>query len=332
MKNIYLTLVIAICFLFSCNKEENNRITEDYVYELDSVGLSSIIYDGINSYHNHITIPIYNKLSDSLLELLYIPSINDSIFIKGDSILFRSINNRNCQIGNFFYISSSSNLLIYNKKIIYHSTYERDGHCLNDKYWSNYMSLSYLNNNLLDSINIDNREVFNINLKNVITSKCKFRYSNNMLLGFTKKDIFYIENNLLFDTMSSILNTYNFEYSNNLLNQNRLIGIDLNDIILNHLISSLHDPNFYMGSLLGFHRFHNTIFILNKISTFSTNSNKLIENIEFNKVFTSDRVNISAQYTFDSTKNNRVNSIEISEFNTTIGFPRKYLYTFYYKN
>jgi hypothetical protein len=315
MRKSYLIIIsIVFCILLSCQKETNNRITNITTYELDSVRMEELdVNDSITS---ALTIPIINEIID-LLNNRYGNHISEN----GDSINVRKFLPSPYISIDPYYLSELGTIL--NKKPIIDSNFE---YLFAHKNVYNLIKYSYKNN--LDSIKLESNSTFAIYTDLGIVQS-KYNYIGNTLHSFTEKNTFITNNNfnVAFDTIFNVTNTYVYTYSNSLNNQKDLIGIDLNDLFFNEqIIYQFNISNFsYLNYFAPF-------LILNSRMSYNTNSNKLIESIQFDRIANTGTfpINISAQYTFDAAKNNRVNTMKIT--NIINGIQSKILYTFYYKN
>jgi len=315
-KTILIITAIVTCFLYSCKKDANNRIT-NVTYELDSVKMENLdVNDSITS---ALTIPIINEIIDSLNN-----RYGNHISENGDSINVRKFLPSPYISIDPYYLSELGTIL--NKKPIIDSNYE---YLFAHKNVYNLIKYSYKNN--LDSIKLESNSTFAI-YTDLGTVQSKYNYIGNTLHSFTEKNTFITNNNfnVAFDTIFNVTNTYVYTYSNSLNNQKDLIGIDLNDLFFNEQIT--YQFNIYNIYNLSYLNYFAPFLILNSRMSYNTNSNKLIESIQFDRIANTGTfpINISAQYTFDATKNNRVNTMKIiTLFN---GTESKIVYTFYYKN
>lgn len=315
-KTILIITAIATCLLYSCKKETNNRIA-NITYELDSIRIEELdVNDSITS---ALTIPIINEIIDSLNN-----RYGNHISENGDSINVRKFLPSPYISIDPYYLSELGTIL--NKKPIIDSNYE---YLFAHKNVSNVIKYSYKNN--LDSIKLESNSTFAI-YTDLGTVQSKYNYIGNTLHSFTEKKTFITNNNfnVAFDTIFNVTNTYVYTYSNSLNNQKDLIGIDLNDLFFNEQIT--YQFNIYNIYNLSYLNYFAPFLILNSRMSYNTNSNKLIESIQFDRIANTGTfpINISAQYTFDATKNNRVNTMKIiTLFN---GTESKIVYTFYYKN
>lgn len=311
-KSILIITAIATCFIYSCKKDANNRIS-NVTYELDSVKMDLI--DVNNSIAYSTILPISTNIIDSFQRYFNNFSSLDNtydIYKHNDSIIYRNTRNINMHIPLF------QNLILINNKPDMDSSINPLGGVI---YTSNIIKYNYSISDKLDQIIINNKYAASYTIINTYNIYCKFNYSNNALISINKQHVNLNASNL--DTINNYKNSYNFSYTN-LQNQKDLIGIDLNDLFINALIYniSFQSATFPFADL----------FIVNSLMSYNTNSNKLIESIQFDRISNTGTftVNISAQYTFDATKNNRVNTMKIiTLFN---GTESKILYTFYYKN
>lgn len=320
MKQIlFLSILIATCFMFSCKKEANGV---NVTYALDSVKIENL--NANDSIINSLIVPVVEAVLDSLTNPVY------NIAINGDSLNIRNYTPNSCGGSVGFYVSDLFSII--NGKPIIDSSYTPNGSCGQYGNTINKIRFSYSNSNKLMSINTfyDAKYMADDYVK---MGNSNFNYTGNELSSFTKHEINYRTDGLFFDTLNSMDGTYYFSYSSGFSNQSSLIGFDCNDLVLSSFISGLFyfDINSYGGNNIN--SLYNAIFSFNKLSSFNTHSNKLIEDVQFDRILAqiagTITVHITVQYSFDPAKNNRIKTMKIT--NDFGGNLNKILYTFYYK-
>lgn len=322
-KRILLLISICICFIISCKKDVKCSIAAA-PYKLNMVKLEYL--DANDSiYFGGGLIPISNKIN--IFDA--ISSYDHTVSVAGDSLNFRS----------FDYSSGgphqASIYAIINKKPTSDSTHTVSVSAGQHGYTVSTTKYFYIDNEL-DIVNYFYDDYNGITPNhNYDISKAKFNYLNNQLISFTRNTIWYSENgtdSTLRDTLINIENTYSFNYSANLSNQKKLIGIDLNDLFLTTILTGnlngtggiFNSPSIMLNPALSLYE---SFAIVNSLLSFNTNNSKLIEGVQFDRVGSNSMESITAQYTFDADKNNRVKTMKIT---TVTGSSVRY--TFYYTN
>ena len=319
MKQIlFLSILIATCFMFSCKKEANGV---SVTYALDSVKIENL--NANDSIVNSFIVPVVEAALDSLTNPV------NNIAINGDSLNIRNYASILCGSSGGFYVSDLFSII--NGKPIIDSSYTPNGSCGQYGNTINKIRFSYSNSNKLMSINTfyDAKYMADDYVK---IGNSNFNYTGNELSSFTKHEISFRTNGMFSDTLNSMDGTYYFSYPSGFSNQSNLIGFDCNDLVLSSFISGLFYFDINSSGGYNFNSLYNVMFSINKLSSFNTKCDKLIEDIQFDRILqnaATSTVNINVQYTFDPAKNNRIKTMKIT--NDFGGNLNKILYTFYYK-
>lgn len=315
-KQYIFIIVILVYFISGCNKENNKIATP--TYQLDSVKIEYMATSGTIS--TTITVPISQAFLDTFMSQNTYQGIGyTGFYVSNDSVIY--VNHPE------FY--DLTRAILYNKHpFTFHNfkpygSFAQDGYDQQDIYF-NYDVSGKLNtmNYLLkyhtaypgisDSDYLHKRQL-------------NYYYSGNNLTTITDNAVRY--NYHTYDTgYDSIIypanNVGTFTFTSSLSNQKDMIGIDLNDIILNDVIGAS------LGDGINFSYF---IFILHQRLSYNIKCTSLIEQFQnkdyyqfFNQYIT---YNNNVQYTFDATKNNRVTKMSITD-NSGAGK----LYTFFYRD
>lgn len=322
MKKITTTLLILLTFatFFSCKKTEN-RTNNSVTYVIDSIRLQSVSLT-TNDTSNIFTIPLRNSFRDSFialsisynnLQILHdttiiqyyeypsgTPELREQNILKGDGLL-----------SNYWTYRPATH-----EQYTYNSIYKYDA------------------SNKLDSVNSVYDVFFLFGYTKQIIVDRKLQYSSNNLSQINEDiKIHYLD---ALDSVENKNSVSTFTYQNNYSNQKDMIGIDINDFILNEYNSqnlvchynSILNIGSYVGIVCPY-------LICFKSLSYKTNSNSLIESITFNHKTFFDNIYIdpatttlTASYTFDATKNNRVTTMKINNPITQT----QQIYTFYYKD
>lgn len=320
MKKLQFSFLFSLCVLIilmaSC-KKENNRIA-NVTYELDSVKMEKL--DANDSLTFTLTIPISNDIIDSLYKYGgFVSEFGDSLNVR-KYLPPRYI----CCAG---YYLSEHGIILHNKPVM--DTFNEDLGAHTNVYCAT--KYSYSTDNKLDYINLDYLKTFAI-YSEIDKIYCKYNYIGNSLYSITNK-ILYTSNhnsNQGFDTLQNSTNTNNYSYTNSINNQKDLIGIDLNDLFLNAQIT-----NQYQITPISYLNLYAPFLILNSKMSYNTKSDKLIEGVQIDILnYNLNSFIETANYTFDSSKNNRVSTMKITTTTTTIfdAIKTSTLFTFYYKN
>lgn len=317
MQKYSIAILLILFLIISGCKKDNQRIATP-TYQLDSVKLEFLDTSGAIS--TYVTIPVTQAFLDTFISQNNYPGSDYAgFYVSNDSVIY--VNHPE------FY--DLSRAILYNKRPFEchnfkpYGSFAQDGYDRQDIYF-NYDATGKLNTmnyllkyhtaypNFSDSDYLLKRQL-------------NFYYAGNNLTDVTDNAIRY--NYHQYDTgYDSIIypanNVGTFSYSSNLTNQNNMIGIDLNDLIFNDIIGA------NMNDGLNFGYF---IFILHQRLSYNIKCTSLIEHFQykvyyqyFNQYIT---YNNNVQYTFDTTKNNRVIKMSITDLS---GAGKQY--TFYYKD
>ncbi len=318
-----LMIAMLIATLYSCNKTEN-RTNNTVTYEIDSIRTSIIFLTSNDTFYNY-TILFRQTYQDSFLNIVY--SIQNGDSIKLSSFGFDPWGTPD--LGEFALL-------------------------LNNKYWNNkwkttgshesttqYTQYVYDNQNKIDSVNsilnYYSPEAGVFKVFNYYANR-KFNYLENNLTSISEniKRIYPNFTPLIgHDSVEVDYSTATLSYISNYNNQKELIGIDLNDLIINIYNSTnliKYGCLYCEGSNSAFNDINNALICYNMLS-YHTNSLNLIENLTyipsyFGTLFNSTANTLRATYTFDAAKNNRVTTMTVENVNAQT----KMVYTFYYKN
>lgn len=323
---ISLTIFVTTCLLYSCKKENNQRIADE-TYTLDSVVVSNLDTLG-NPVSNTTLLVKDNYVSDSIYaNNLQIGYQGNSYLESGDSLLLTDYNQGRLY-DNILY--SQGGLFRENDLYFY---YYNDYY---DEYKNNYF---YNTNKQLVGINSTRKEAYYPVISDYKIKKSTFNYTGNNLstIDIEFKSYGNYNNGTPRDSNSISFNNNTIEYANHYSNQKNLIGIDVNDMIF-YLYYYRFPPfiNFNsIGSNIAYLQFILPL-IINKQVSFGTNCDNLIEHMHIddmvyydsNTRFLSTEINIT--YSFDSSHDKRIESMIVSESNSLVS--DKIKYTFYYNN
>lgn len=312
-----LFLFAFIFILTSGCKKDNNP--DNTTYQLDSVKIENLDEnDSILDSHSY---PISSSFIDTIIgnkndpqELNFYPGF----YTKGDSLNY--VNHPE-----FFDLVKS---VIINKSPVSLLLFNPVGSFAQDGYSKKEISYNYVSNRI-ENIFSKYRSHNPYSNDWFIEERQDFIYTNNNLSSIHTKRLDYsydVYPNTYYDSITyQDTVSADYYYTSNLPNQKNLIGIDLNNIIFN---SNL--PNTTKGFTP-----YDFLLILNSRLSYNTNCSSLIEKVRFTySPFLSGYPNMdlitTIHYTFDATKNNRVNTMKIST--NFPGSTGSTLYTFYYKN
>lgn len=317
-KSFLIITTIAVCFMYSCKKDINNRVT-NVTYELDSVRLENL--DANDSVTSFFTIPIGETFYDTFISQNSYPSSDAAgFYMDTDSLIY--LNHPE-----FFDLTRS---VVFNKIPVYYRKFYPYGSFAQDGYNKRDVSYHYDLSNRLNSIySVTKHHNAVPNFADsdyVYKSSLTFNYTNNNLTTISEDFIRYNFHryDLGYDSIIQPTNNTSgtFFYDSNYENQKDMIGIDLNDLVLNYIIGASYYDDLYFGHLIS---------ILNNRLSYQTKSASLLERYNFRSYFGNQNDYLgNLEYTFDATKNNRVNTMKI--ISTINGTESKTRYTFYYKN
>ncbi|MBP6660688.1 MAG: hypothetical protein KA174_08380 [Chitinophagales bacterium] len=314
MKNAILLFISTVISLFSC-KKENNRIG-NITYQLDSVRIEGL--DANDSSIGFNTFPLRASFIDTIIgdkhsteELNFLPGF----YTNEDSLIY-------VYHPEFFDLYKAVTI---NKVPISILKFNPVGGYAQ---YGFYKAESFLNyqNNQLNNINIKEHEhIGSPNTSDKYTEmNNNFIYTNNNLNTILSKRLDYSYDeyfNVNFDSVIyPDLILADFTYTSNIPNQKNLIGIDLNDLILNNIIGP---SDLSLG-------FYFPLLILGNRITYQTNSSSLIEKLRYTFTslgFQNTESNFTIQYIFDANNNNRISTMKIKDDSAG-----SKLYTFYYKD
>lgn len=313
MKKIYFILSIAIALVFSmisC-KKENNRITNS-TYSIDSIEV----------------------FLDSIKQLSLIPgdlSVFDSIKQMNDTTAYYLFSNYyvdgNIHIDQIGGTMQKPRILVKDNRLVGLNFYRPNGSYGQDG--SQYNRIKhYYSTTKLDSIKLESFSFYNtIYDENLFFNTTAYPDS---LSGIPDKNIYkstilytYNQNNLhtieyLFESQNTISD---LQYSN-IENQTNLIGIDVNTLILGSFYNPIYSIA-YGGSNGNF--LFQLMYLNTKINLGMPESDNLLLIID-NPII--NPVAVEINYDFDSTKNNRIKSIDFPFYTAS----QKLIYIFHYKN
>lgn len=321
-KSIVFLIVVISCFMYSCKKDANNRITNT-TYELDSVVESYL--DTAGNVINLRTIPIIaDYIKNYVLEIS--PNNNSDItyYESNDSILLKLFENT-------YNLRDYTDIIDGKFYRLYSEYYEFGNHDIEQIKRQN---ITYNSNDKIHSITstfVDYSFSFkgNTSIEWPDTTQCMARNKNEIIFTYELNNLASLD----YDYFSGFSNTpqvsaHNrlFNYTNHYKNQKSLIGIDVNDIILSSFLFKWYNVSHGLGSPTLQKEFYDLQLplILNKQATFNTNCDDLIEHIQFSTFISHtvlDETDIS--YEFDLNFDNRIKSMIINNYTK---------YTFYYKN
>lgn len=311
-KDFVFILLFAVSIISGC-KKDNNRIATP-TYQLDSIKIENIDTGGAIS--PYFTIPVSQSSFDSFISQYSYPNIyGTGYYINNDSIIY--VNHPE------FY--DLNRAMIYNKQPISRHLYTPNGSFSQYGYEKQDINYTYDASVKLNSINyLIKHHVANPyggDSDYVHKRQLNFTYSNNTLTGITEnatRSIYHLYDSGYDSIIYPVNNIGTFMYSSNFANQIDMIGIDLNDLIFKDII----DDNTNLGNL---------IFIANQRLSYHAKSSLLIEHFEFKEYIESFnqylRNTYTVQYTFDSSRNNRVSTMSVRR---DAGYGT--LYTFYYRD
>ncbi len=314
-KSILIITAIATCFLFGCEKETNNRIANT-TYELDSVRIEEL--DMNDSSLGFATFPLRSTYIDTLIgdkhsteELNFLPGF----YTNEDSLVY-------VYHPEYFDLCKA---IVIDKTPVSFLKFNPVGSYAQDGFYKVESFLNYQNNQLNNNNTIDHTHFGPPNSgDSYIERNNNFNYTNNNLKSILNKRIDYSYSayyNINYDSVIyPDLTLADFYYTSNIINQKNMIGIDLNDIILNNIIG----PSDYTL------RYYYQVLIFGNRITYHTNCSFLIEKLRFTVTdlwLPNTESNFTIRYTFDANKNNRISTMKIKD-----DLAGSKLYTFYYKN
>ncbi|MFN8261439.1 MAG: hypothetical protein U0X41_10945 [Chitinophagales bacterium] len=329
-KDFIFILVILLSIISGCNKDKHRIATP--VYQLDSVRIE------LNSNY-FCTILINSEYVDSILNL----RIDVDRGIEDE---FRKSNN-----GDTLYYFGNSQVGFSNTTATFiDSRYFRSNFDLGNQYGQNWADVwyNYSTAGRLDSFYMESRigyEAYTVilNESNNILDYSNGNISKIYCMDKYRSDYVYVDANLNYiDTTIQKNDIVSFSYTSS-ENQKPIIGVDLNDIIMNAFLKAYSYFNLpgYSYGLLNYPILEQALLLNNTIS-YHTDCSHLINNIQFTKPqksvdygvdsFIYNTTNLHADYTFNSLKDNRIQTMTISLLQNNPEYTNNIKYTFYYKN
>jgi hypothetical protein len=331
MRLIIIFIISSFNLLVLSCQKDNNGIAIP-TYKLESILIETT--SSMNSYIDSTIIRTDSAFLDSLFQLSFNPGLSmyEQIRTNGDSLLYTTI-------------PDISGLYSHAKASFFQNRYSSTSFFSANQYYVNGADVSYVYStaNRLSGFNMITEQRHEAYLDLIQNSQCTASYINNDLsrINFTasyRSDNVYIDSNYYnIDTTIQRDSFVTLSYLS-VKNQKNLIGIDVNDLIFNDFINAFGFNMISYGGLIHY-PFLEKVLLLNGKISYNTNSQHLINNIEFGRAtgighsFIFPPYIINVDYNFDNAYNNRINALEITN---DINYPTAYStttkYTFYYKD
>mgnify|MGYP000290568274 CR=1 FL=1 len=335
MKNTIFTFILLSIFISSC-KKENNRIG-NATYQLDSVRIESL--DANDSVSGTFTFPV----STSIIDTFFAQNNNQfggTYYRNGDSINISQINDVLFSVP---WLAEPNTMISVNKKPITFYNLYTNGSFAQEGYTKSVTKYYYDQTDKLDNIYTSFKSHpmnFGSDSDWYESQYVQLNYNGNNLVSANTNKHYSLDYHYLttgYDSVSYPNNKFlDFYYINNYSNQKQLIGIDLNDLILDEITGIALGSNLINLTSGYSNRFVINLFMVNSLFTYNTNCTSLIEkyDLHFDYKFGTNiveyRNSTQIKYTFDSSKNNRVSTMKFIRTIDNLRYAS--MYTFFYKD